>query len=411
MRIVELLNKLSQKGYLPGDSIDVKIHKSSLTILSIPFAFAGLIWGTIYFSFGLNIPGSIPFTYGILSLLSFARFLSKKKYTLYRNTQLILILLLPFFLQLSLGGFVPSSAVILWSFISPMGALVFLGARKATRWYLAFILLVVLAYFLNDYVSQHFNWDLNPRFIRILFVLNIIAVSAITYSMLAYYVNRQALFKKEIQEERDRSDELLLNILPYEIAEELKQNGLTEAKDYENVTILFTDFKDFTRISEQLSAQELVHDIDYCFKAFDQICDRYGIEKIKTIGDAYMAAGGIPIPSRKAVSDCILAALDMAQFILQSNQDQSSPFQMRVGIHTGPVVAGIVGVKKFQYDLWGDTVNTASRMESNGAVGKVNISQTTYELVKDDPRFAFQYRGKVEAKGKGEVDMYYISLH
>ena len=228
------------------------------------------------------------------------------------------------------------------------------------------------------------------------------------YSRLRY-INKS---KSILQIEKDRSDSLLLNILPAEIASELKAKGKAEARDYDQVSVLFTDFKEFTQKSEQLSAKDLVAEINHCFEAFDSICGKYGVEKIKTIGDSYMAAGGIPVSSEDSVKRTVLAALDMQDFIADRitirKSNNEIPFEMRLGIHTGPVVAGIVGVKKFQYDMWGDTVNTASRMESSGEDGKVNISQETYKIIKDDPQFTFNARGKIHVKGKGEVAMYFV---
>lgn len=219
--------------------------------------------------------------------------------------------------------------------------------------------------------------------------------------------------KASIQLERDRSENLLLNILPEEIALELKEKGKADAREFDMVSILFTDFKNFTEQGAKLSAAELVNDINYFFEAFDAISEKHGIEKIKTIGDAYMAAGGLPVPSDDAVKRTVLAALEMQEFIKKRQEEKIAlgkhAFEMRAGIHTGPVVAGIVGIKKFQYDIWGDTVNTASRLESSGQVGKVNISQTTYELLKDDPEFNFESRGKIVVKGKGEMNMYFVT--
>jgi class 3 adenylate cyclase len=216
--------------------------------------------------------------------------------------------------------------------------------------------------------------------------------------------------RNRIGKERDRSEELLLNILPYETAQELKAKGSSEARLIDQVTVLFTDFKGFTQMSETLSPQELVRDLNECFSAFDRICEKHGIEKIKTIGDAYMAAGGLPIPTDTHAVDVVRAALEMRNFIEEGKArkiEEGRPyFEIRIGIHTGPVVAGIVGIKKFQYDIWGDTVNTASRMESSGQVGQVNISGPTYELVKDT--FACEFRGEVEAKGKGKLKMYFV---
>ncbi|MGH1387218.1 adenylate/guanylate cyclase domain-containing protein [Kordia sp.] len=229
--------------------------------------------------------------------------------------------------------------------------------------------------------------------------------------------SRLNLVKKSkaiLQVEKDRSEHLLLNILPEEIAEELKEKGFVDAQDFETASILFTDFKSFTETASRLTPQQLVEEINVCFKAFDHIMESYKIEKIKTIGDAYMAAGGLPKPDANAIKNTILAAIKMQAFMIKrkrENDIQNKPaFEMRVGIHVGPIVAGIVGVKKFQYDIWGDTVNTASRMESNSMVGKVNISQDTYLLVKDEEDLAFEYRGKITAKGKGELEMYFVTL-
>ena len=219
--------------------------------------------------------------------------------------------------------------------------------------------------------------------------------------------------KVAIEKEKKVSEQLLLNILPEEVAEELKEKGEAEAKLIDQVTVLFTDFKGFTAMSEQLTPKDLVKDLNECFSAFDRIVEKHGIEKIKTIGDAYMAAGGLPVPNTTHALDVIQAALEMRDFIAEGKARKIAAdlpyFEIRIGIHTGPVVAGIVGVKKFQYDIWGDTVNTASRMESSGEVGQVNISEATYALMKDAPGLSFTPRGKVQAKGKGEMEMYFVN--
>ncbi|MBX7109331.1 MAG: tetratricopeptide repeat protein [Chitinophagales bacterium] len=224
--------------------------------------------------------------------------------------------------------------------------------------------------------------------------------------------NRIGKEKKKSDAEKQRSEELLLNILPAEVAEELKTTGRAKAKAFTMVTVMFTDFKDFTRVSEKVSAELLVDEIHYCFSAFDNIIQQYRIEKIKTIGDAYLCASGLPVSSYTHAIDMVKAAIEIRDFMITRKKEKEAkgeiPFELRIGIHTGPVVAGIVGLKKYAYDIWGDTVNTAARMEQNSEVGKVNISGSTYELVKE--RFRCEYRGKIEAKNKGVIDMYFAEL-
>jgi class 3 adenylate cyclase len=215
---------------------------------------------------------------------------------------------------------------------------------------------------------------------------------------------------KIIRQAKQRSEDLLLNILPAETAEELKKFGKARARKYDEVTVLFTDFQSFTKIAEETSAEDLVAELDECFQAFDEITARYGIEKIKTIGDAYLCASGLPTPSSTHAEDMVQAALDMQKFMTQFRIKQRTTkkpeFYCRIGIHSGQVVAGVVGKKKFAYDIWGDTVNLAARMEQSGEVGKVNISKNTYDLVRH--KFQCVHRGKVNAKNKGALDMYFV---
>jgi adenylate cyclase len=230
-------------------------------------------------------------------------------------------------------------------------------------------------------------------------------MAVVAFFLLVVFIQRN-----KISTEKKRSDDLLLNILPEETAEELKLTGSAKAKSFDMVTVLFSDFKNFTQATEKLSAEDLVAEINYCYSEFDKIISRHGIEKIKTIGDAYMCAGGLPASNTTHPFDVVQAGLEMQEFILSNKEQREREgkpfFELRIGIHSGPVVAGIVGIKKFAYDIWGDTVNIASRMESSGETGKVNISRATYELVKE--RFNCEYRGKVEAKNKGQIEMYFV---
>ncbi|MCB9245550.1 MAG: GAF domain-containing protein [Flavobacteriales bacterium] len=252
----------------------------------------------------------------------------------------------------------------------------------------------------NAYTSYHID------FIRsIASYLSVAIDNSNVYELLS-------LSKEEIQQEKDKSEKLLLNILPADIAEELKATGHAEARKIDNVSVLFSDFENFTGISEKLKPEELVADLNLYFKRFDAIMIKYGLEKIKTIGDAYMAAGGMWGNDDGAARNTVLAAIEMQDYIKEIRTKMEAEgrkgFGMRVGIHTGPVVAGIVGDTKFQYDIWGDTVNTASRIESGGVVDKVNISEHTHELVRNEKDLNFEFRGKVEAKNKGEISMYFV---
>ncbi|MBK9249823.1 MAG: tetratricopeptide repeat protein [Ignavibacteria bacterium] len=213
--------------------------------------------------------------------------------------------------------------------------------------------------------------------------------------------------RNNIKKGKEQSDALLLNILPHEVAEELKIKGTASAKHFDNVTVLFTDFKAFTTVSQQLSPQELVDELHACFKGFDEICTKYSIEKIKTIGDAYLAVCGLPLPDEKHAENVVKAALEIREFMANRSKELGAKtFEIRIGINSGSVVAGIVGVKKFAYDIWGDTVNTAARMEQNSEAGKINISESTYAIVKD--RFSCEYRGEIDAKNKGKLKMYFV---
>ncbi len=218
--------------------------------------------------------------------------------------------------------------------------------------------------------------------------------------------------KNLIELEKNKSESLLLNILPKQTAAELKAHGFSKPKHYDQVSVLFTDFSNFTNLSEGLNAEELLKQVNIHFTAFDEICEKYNIEKIKTIGDAYMCASGLPLESKSHAKDILLAAIEMQTFVKNNNAQRAKqnlkPWKMRVGIHSGPIIAGVVGSKKFSYDIWGDTVNTASRMESSGALDQINISATTYLLVKNE--FKCTYRGKVKAKNKGELEMYFVEF-
>jgi adenylate cyclase len=401
MNFQNLFARISAIGIAAGDSEEMKLQKSLLVISSIPFIIAGVIWGIMYIMFGEAGSAIIPLAYALFSLSSIIYFGYSHRFDTFRFSQLLLILLLPFILMLSLGGFVNGSVVIIWSLLSPLGAMLFYKPSSAYKWLIAFTILVFISFIAQPWLRTKNN--LTDYQVRVFFFINIIAVGALIFMMVYYFVRKKNFFQA-------RSETLLLNILPKQIAEELKANGKAEAKHFDEVTVLFTDFKNFTQIAEKLSPTDLVTELDTIFAVFDNIISKHKLEKIKTIGDSYMCAGGLPTPGNTHAVDAVNAALEIREFISQhirNRRDEGKdPFEIRIGIHSGPVVAGIVGKIKFAYDIWGDTVNLASRMESSGEPGRINISGSTYELVKD--QFHCTHRGKIKAKNKGEVDMYFV---
>lgn len=257
----------------------------------------------------------------------------------------------------------------------------------------------------NALQAAQIQWASTQRnFLFAAAIFLIISIGGISYQ---YWFAKKS--NRLISEERNRSERILLNILPADTAQELKQNGFVQAKRFEQATVLFTDFKEFTEYAERYSAEDLVRSIDQYFRRFDEITTRYGLEKIKTIGDSYMCAGGLPVANTTHPQDTVYAALEMVEAVRAIHKEAPDgiiPFDVRIGISTGPVVAGVVGTRKFQYDIWGKTVNTASRMESNSEAGRVNISAFTYELIKDS--FACTFRGKIMAKHGKMLRMYYV---
>jgi class 3 adenylate cyclase len=305
------------------------------------------------------------------------------------------------------------SSVLPWLSLLPLNSLLMVDKKSGWFWTITTIIAIsivgILAYngvvFLNETQENFKHFFVAGNLVGLGVILFLIALvfENTKNDALENLANRNL----QLAEEKKRSDELLLNILPLEIVAELKQNGHSKARHFKNVTVLFTDFINFTHISEGLDPEVLVGEIDLYFKAFDDIIERNGLEKIKTIGDAYLAVCGLP----HELEDHAIKTIQAAKEILAFTEDrlkQGGKFNVRIGINSGPCVAGIVGVKKFAYDVWGDTVNTASRMESNGDAGRINISGSTFKLVRE--QLACIHRGKIAVKGKGEIDMYFVEL-
>ena len=331
----------------------------------------------------------------MVTLVAFAR---TKDYRFFRFSQIVLIFLLPFLLQWSLGGYVASSAVSLWALVGVFGALFFYTARQAVPWFAVFVVLTIISGLMDPSLAA--SAAAIPMGVQVtFFVLNILGVSVTAYLLLQYAVR-----------ERDaalaRSDGLLLNVLPRSIAERLKRDPGVIAERYDEVTVLFADVADFTPFAERTSPERLVGVLNEVFSAFDNLTERHALEKIKTIGDAYMVAGGLPELRADHAEAVAALAVDMQSELARVCSALDLGLAIRIGIDSGPVVAGVIGRRKFIYDLWGDTVNTASRMESHGIAGRIQVTEATYRRLRD--RYRFEDRGEMEVKGKGRIKTYLL---
>ena len=400
-----LIALLARLGADPSDTDEVRLQKSLLVIGALMFILAGALWGLMYIFFGEPVAGSIPLFYAIVSFLSIILFGLTRRYHFFRFSQLLLILLLPFLLMVALGGFVNSSAIVLWSLICPFGALIFDEPCHAPRWFLAYLGLVIVSGFLQPYVRVANN--LPPPLVLFFFVANIGAVSTIAFVLLYSFVGQKNSALGLLKLEQEKSENLLLNIFPKEIAVILKNENRTIADHYDGASVLFADMVDFTPMTAEMTPVEMVELLNEIFSHFDSLVEKSGLEKIKTVGDCYMVAAGVPRPRPDHARALTHLALEMRAFLKSRTFKASRPVDFRIGINSGPVLAGVIGRKKFIYDLWGDAVNTASRMESHGIGGAIQITRNTYNLIKDD--FVCEPRGTVNVKGKGEMDVWFVT--
>ncbi len=402
--VQDYLSLAERVGAAPNDSDEERLQKTLLTASSPALIAAGAIWGLIYAFFGEPVAGAIPLGYAVFSTLSLFLFWRLKSYRFYRSVQLLLILLLPFFLQIALGGFFNSSAVVLWSLICPMCALVFAGPRQAVQWFVAYLAFVASSGILENHLRTSNN--LPPGLILALFVLNIGAISAIVFFLLYYFIGLKNVAFRLLRTEEEKSENLLLNILPKEIAQILKNQSGTIADNYDEVSILFADIVNFTPLSSKLSPKAMVELLNEIFTHFDTLVDEFGVEKIETVGDEYMAACGVPSRCPDHAKALARLALSMCAYMANRPATDGRRLEIRIGIHSGPIVAGVIGRKKFAFELFGDTVNTANRMQSHGVPGRIQISRATYELVQDE--FLCEPRGQVMIKGKGEMETWFL---
>lgn len=395
-RFQRLARLIGGIGSDPTDSVDIALQKRLVVSLSFTVLPAAVIWSAIYFAAGATLAGFVPGAYVPLVIANTAVFATTRNLVLYRFLQLLMFLLLPWLLMLSLGGFKNSSAVIIWAALCPLGAIILEDLQRTLFWLIGFVALLILSAFIQPYLNPA---PLPDEFVTWFFALNIGAVIIIGFGVLYYFVGQRNFFQA-------RSEMLLLNILPKEISEALKAEQKTIAEHYDAASILFADVVEFTPMAATMTPLELVNLLNEVFQRFDELVEQYDLEKIKTIGDSYMVASGVPRVRADHATAIVSLALDMRDAVARESF-AGRHLVFRMGINSGPVVAGVIGRKKFIYDMWGDTVNVASRMESHGQGGAIQITRRTFELVRED--FVCEPKGRIKVKGAGEMEIWHVT--
>ena len=369
-----------------------------------------MLWLAIYWSFGQRYSTLIPMVFLLASLCTIVFFLKTRQLALFCLMQLTLFLFTPFVLQWTMGNFVNSSGVSLWALLAPVGAIVILGTRESVPWFVAYIFMTAMSG-MFDYVLQWDTKQLDMRTVAVFFALNFVSISAMVYVLLWYFSREKIKLREAVDAqgravsmEKELSDRLLLNILPEPIAIRLKRQETNIADGHADVTVMFADIVNFTHMSEEMSPNETVHLLNDIFSEFDMLAEKHGIEKIKTIGDAYMAAGGLRSSTTQYVDAMADMALQMQAFVARYTAPNGERMSLRVGLATGAVVAGVIGRRKFSYDLWGDTVNVAARMSSEAHPGLIQVDAVTYRRLHN--RYAFDEMQQIDVKGKGMMQVY-----
>ena len=390
-----LRDRIVAIGADPSDTADERFRKRLLVGVALVILPVGFLWGCLYWIVGEHWVALTPWAYVTGSAISLVVFARTKNFASLRTAQLLLILVAPAAGMVMLGGLKESSSVMLWSLFAPLGAVAFDRPSRAWPWFAAFVATLVLALGLSEVVRPN-GADLPSGFVRTFDVLNIVVVSAVAMLLLV-------TFARGRDAAQARVETLLLNVLPAEIAQRLQSDPNSIADHFDDASILFADVVNFTPLSGRLDAREVVGLLDRLFTSFDELVDRYDVEKIKTIGDCYMVAAGVPTQRpdhAHALAGLALEMRECAKSFLTDGADHD--LRLRIGISSGPVVAGVIGRRRFLYDLWGDTVNMASRMESHGTPDTIQITRSTFELLRDD--FVIEPIGRVDVKGKGEVE-------
>jgi adenylate cyclase len=401
----QIMFRLGGLAASPGDGDELR-HKKAVVIAAVFLlnVCANIVYGAAYSFFHEWLAGLAYWAVAAASLTGLLLFYYRR--LSYHGFGLVIMTLGlggPFAAAVILGGFQQSGGVMLFGLNASLGALILLGPQSARRWFVAYLVLLGLSILLPPYLRQ--TNHLPALFVSIISVANLIGVSVSVFTEISYYIGRLDRTSHLLRDEQQKAERLLLNILPKDVANLLKNEPRTIADCFSEASILFADVVNFTPLSARLTPVELVELLNEVFSCFDLLVEKYGLEKIKTIGDCYMVAAGVPAPRPDHAHALAALALDMRDYTL-GHAFRGEHMTFRMGLNSGPVVAGVIGRRKFVYDLWGDAVNTASRMESHGAGGLVQITAATYELIKDD--FVCEPRGVVNVKGKGNMQVWHV---
>ena len=394
------LDRAARIGADPRDSDELRLRKALLVGVSVLILPISLAWGAIYLAFGAQA-GLIAWLYFLVSAGAIAIFSRTRDTEWLLRVEMLALLLAPTISMAFVGGFLASGAVGLWGLLAPLGALVFDGARAGVRWFLAFVSVFLVSGLVGELVSVGRS-TLPTWFSATMIALNVTVGGAVVFMLLVLFVRQREEALAALRIEQDKAENLLLNILPRSIADKLKADTATIADQFAAASILFADVADFAPLSDRLQPAEVVGILDHLFTHFDLLAERHDVEKIKTIGDCYMVAAGVPSPRADHARVIALMALDMREAMHSEDGVGHLGLEIRIGINSGPVVAGVIGRKRFLYDLWGDAVNMASRMESHGTSGQIQVTRATYELLKDE--FELERRGTERALVEREIE-------
>ncbi|MBC8506443.1 MAG: adenylate/guanylate cyclase domain-containing protein [Anaerolineales bacterium] len=383
----------------PYDTEEIRLEKFATFLVAGSCSLAGIVWSAMYYLFfGLGLTTALPLAFTILvgSSLIVSHISKNHRYAIY--TQIICIIYITAFIQWNIGGVFDSGFVLAWAFLGPICALMFFPVKKSIIWFVLYLINLVITVAFNDFFTSH-SQAVTESVRLIFFITNLSVASLVVFIFAGYYV---AAAKRE----REKANKLLLNVLPKEIAPILQENGETIADSYESASVLFADMIGSTPLFTSMEPSKAVDWLNEVFSVFDRLVEKFGLEKIRTIGDNYMVASGVPTPRKDHAQVMAQLALEMVDGLKSIPARNGNKMEFRLGINSGPMVAGVIGKTKFHYDVWGDVVNTAARMESHGEAGKIQIGPGTYDLIKGE--FICTPRGVIDVKGKGSMQTWFL---